>query len=138
VENGRTLSERQRAALDSIVVKYSDQIPGFEALKASLKLDKPERRPIRARARALLDLMKTVKAWNPPVKRGKREFNDKEFFESLSSQFAGKGALSEKQVAALKKMLARYADQIPATTMRASATDCRRPKRRSRIERRDP
>ena len=57
--------------------------------------------------------MKTVATWNPPVKRGKREFNDREFFESLSSQFAGKGALSEKQVAALKKMLARYADQIP-------------------------
>jgi DNA topoisomerase-1 len=112
VENGRTLSERQRIALDSIVVKYSEQIPGFEALKASLKLEQKPRSADSGQAGGLLDLMKTVTTWNPPVKRGKREFNDREFHESLSSQFAGKGALSEKQVAALKKMLARYADQI--------------------------
>jgi hypothetical protein len=62
---------------------------------------------------ALLDLLKNVQTWNPPVMRGKREFNDKSFYESLSTQFAGKGALSEKQVAALKKIVARYAAQIP-------------------------
>jgi hypothetical protein len=45
--------------------------------------------------------------------RGKREFNDQSFYESLSGQFGTKGALSEKQVAALKKIVSRYAAQIP-------------------------
>jgi hypothetical protein len=62
---------------------------------------------------ALLDLLKNVQTWNPPVMRGKREFNDKNFYESLFGQFGTKGALSEKQVAALKKIVARYAAQIP-------------------------
>ena len=61
----------------------------------------------------LLELCKTIETWNPPVKRGKREFNDSDFFESLSTQFAGKGALSDRQVAALKKMMGRYPNQIP-------------------------
>ncbi|PKL09232.1 MAG: type I DNA topoisomerase, partial [Spirochaetae bacterium HGW-Spirochaetae-7] len=113
VEDGRTLSERQLAALGSILTKYSVQIPDFDAIKGSLNLaGKPEAADA-GQTGALLDLMKTVLAWNPPVKRGKREFNDQEFYESLSGQFAGKGALSEKQVAALKKMLSRYAAQIP-------------------------
>jgi hypothetical protein len=61
----------------------------------------------------LLDLLKNVQTWNPPVLRGKREFNDQSFYDSLAGQFATKGALSDKQVAALKKIVARYAAQIP-------------------------
>ena len=41
------------------------------------------------------------------------EFNDKSFFDSLSTQFKNNGSLSDRQVGALKKMVARYADQIP-------------------------
>ena len=41
------------------------------------------------------------------------EFNDKSFFDSLSSQFKNNGSLTEKQVVALKKMVARYVEQIP-------------------------
>jgi hypothetical protein len=113
VEGGRTLSERQLAALASILIKYSDQIPDFEDFKENLALPSKPDAADAGQCGALLDLMKPVTAWNPPVKRGKREFNDQEFYESLSGQFAGKGTLSEKQVAALKKMISRYADQIP-------------------------
>lgn len=112
LEEGRTLSERQLAALDSILTKYAEQIPGFDELKDSLMIASKPEAADSGQAGSLLDLMKTVETWNPPVKRGKREFNDQEFYESLSSQFAGKGTLSEKQIAALKKMLARYAGQI--------------------------
>jgi len=114
VQDGRALSVRQRAALDSILIKYSEQIPDFETVKEGLDLGARPEAADSGQTGAVIDLMKAVQNWNPPVKRGKREFDDREFYESLSSQFAGKGALSEKQVVALKKMIARYADQIAA------------------------
>ncbi len=113
VQGGRNLSERQLAALDSVLTKYSDQIPDFNAIKESLNMAAKPETADAGQTGTLLELLKTVQTWNPPVMRGKREFNDQSFYESLSTQFAGKGALSEKQVAALKKMMARYAAQIP-------------------------
>ena len=58
-------------------------------------------------------MMANVKEWAEPTLRGKREFNDKTFYDSLASQFKSRGTLSDRQLAALKKMAARYAGQIP-------------------------
>ncbi len=112
-EGGKALTDRQLAALGTVLTKYSDQLPDFEAVLSSLNLAAKPEPADSGQSAALLELMKSVGEWNPPVKRGKREFNDRDFYESLSGQFAGKGALSEKQLAALKKMIARYAAQIP-------------------------
>ena len=60
--------------------------------------------------------MRQIERWGAD-QRGKREYNDRAFFDSLDSQFK-QGALSERQLAALKKMAARYADQIPAYASR--------------------
>jgi DNA topoisomerase-1 len=113
VQGGRRLSERQVAALDSVLTKYSDQIADFETIKESLNMAAKPETADAGQTGALLDLLKNIQTWNPPVMRGKREFNDQSFYESLSTQFAAKGALSEKQVAALKKIVSRYAAQIP-------------------------
>jgi len=114
VEYGKKLSSRQLAALDSLLVKYADQIDNFEELKAKFGLEEKKKTESADSAVApLLELLKNVKEWVPPTKRGKREFNDLTFYESLTSQFKTKGTLSVKQVAALKKLIARYADQIP-------------------------
>jgi DNA topoisomerase-1 len=113
VQNGRRLSERQVAALDSVLLKYADQIEDFAAIKESLNLAAKPEAADAGQTGALLGLLKNIETWNPPVKRGNREFNDQSFYESLSGQFDSKGALSEKQVAALKKMIARYAARIP-------------------------
>ncbi|QBG49125.1 type I DNA topoisomerase [Verrucomicrobia bacterium S94] len=110
---GKRLSDRQVAYLDSLLTKYSDQIENFEAVKAELKLDEKEKVEADPSTAPVLAMMENVKEWAEPTKRGKREFNDKTFYESLASQFKGKGSLSERQLAALKKMAARYADQIP-------------------------
>ncbi len=110
---GKRLSDRQLAYLDTLLTKYSDQLENFEALKAEFKLDdKPEVEADPSTA-PILAMMEHIAEWDEPVKRGKREFNDKTFYESLSTQFKSKGSLSERQVAALKKMAARYAGQIP-------------------------
>jgi phenylacetate-coenzyme A ligase PaaK-like adenylate-forming protein len=45
--------------------------------------------------------------------RGKREWDDSKFFDSLKTQFEQKKSLSIKQRESLKKMCKRYADQIP-------------------------
>ena len=58
----------------------------------------------------LCGLFKGVK-YNEPEKRGKRVYDDSEFIKSLADQ-ATKRMLSERQVAALKKTVEKYVDQI--------------------------
>ncbi len=113
VKMGKRLSDRQVAYLDTLLTKYSDQIENFDAIRVELKLD--EKREVEAdpSTAPIIEMMASINEWAEPTKRGKREFNDKTFYESLASQFKGRGALSERQLAALKKMGARYADQIP-------------------------
>ncbi|MCC7299476.1 MAG: hypothetical protein IT583_00145, partial [Verrucomicrobia bacterium] len=113
VQNGKALSERQIAALDSVLTKYSDQVQNFDEIKGSLNMTAKPEAADAGQTGALLELLKPIQVWNPPVMRGKREFNDQNFYESLSTQFAAKGALSDKQVAALRKIIGRYAAQIP-------------------------
>ena len=113
VQSGKRLSDRQVGALDTLLVKYSSQIDNFEQVQKDLGLEAKAPAENAEEIAKLIELCKTIETWNPPVKRGKREFNDADFYESLSTQFKGKGSLSDRQVAALKKMIGRYTDQIP-------------------------
>jgi hypothetical protein len=61
----------------------------------------------------LLEALKSVAQWKEPVTRGKKTFDDKEFYASLQSHFARKGYLTDRQRAALKRMVARYRQQVP-------------------------
>jgi len=113
VKMGKRLSDRQVAYLDTLLTKYSEQIENFETIRVELKLDEKkevEADPVIAPILAAFD---QVAEWAEPVKRGKRIFDDKEFIESLSGQFKIKGTLSDRQVAALKRTVAKYAVQIP-------------------------
>ncbi|MBP5639123.1 MAG: topoisomerase DNA-binding C4 zinc finger domain-containing protein, partial [Victivallales bacterium] len=75
-----------------------------------------------ARLRDLLGMVDEVTKWRAPSGRGgKRVFDDQEFAESLKRQFSQKGSLSDRQVAALKKMLAKYSSQIKNYEERAKA-----------------
>ncbi len=113
MQSGKRLSDRQVGALDTLLVKYSSQIDNFEQVQKDLGLEAKAPAENAEEIAKLIELCKTIETWNPPVKRGKREFNDADFYESLSTQFKGKGSLSDRQVAALKKMIGRYTDQIP-------------------------
>lgn len=110
---GKRLSDRQLAYLDTLLTKYSEQIPDFESLRTDFKLDEKKEVEADPSTAPILDMMAHVTEWAEPTLRGKREFNDKTFYESLASQFKSKGTLSDRQLAALKKMAARYAGQIP-------------------------
>ena len=112
VADGRRLSPAQLKALDRMMLSHSARIENFEGMKAELGLVGQEL-PEDNESPELIALMLTVKTWNPPVKRGKREFNDETFFASLQQQCAQRGYLSERQRAALKRMIKRYREQIP-------------------------
>jgi len=112
VKGGRRLSPAQLSALDRMVLASASRIENFEGLKTALGLEGQEI-PEDNESPELMALMATVTTWNPPVKRGRREFNDETFFTSLHQQFGQRGYLSEKQRAALKRMIRRYREQVP-------------------------
>jgi hypothetical protein len=118
VTMGKRLSDRQVAFLDSLVGKYADQIENFDAIKAELKLGEQAVANADPTTAPVLEMMEQIVEWAEPTKRGKREYNDRSFYDSLASQFKSKGALSERQLVALKKMAARYAAQLPSYTAR--------------------
>ncbi len=109
---GRGLSINQSAYLDKLLFKYADQIPNFEAIAKEIGLDQPIPDGDPA-AGPILELMKGVTTWKPPVQRGKMTWDDKAFFDSINRQFGIRKILTVRQSAALKKMVRRYSDQVP-------------------------
>jgi len=112
VKMGKRLTDRQVGALDMLLSKYSDQIENFETIRVELKLDEKKEVEADPAIAPILEAFASVQEWAEPVKRGKRVFDDKEFIDSLSSQFKGKGTLSDRQVSALKRTISKYASQI--------------------------
>ncbi len=112
VKGGRRLSPAQLGAMDRMVLASASRIEGFEGMKDALELTGQEL-PEDNESPELIELMRTVETWNPPVKRGKREFNDQTFFTSLDQQLSSRKYLSDRQRAALKRMIRRYREQIP-------------------------
>ena len=112
VEAGRRLSLNQVRFLDRLLLKYAGQIPDFEAIAGELGLSAADAGPD-TESEPLLGLLLGVEHWQPPAQRGRREWDDRKFYESLRRQFEQKKALSVKQRASLKKLCARYAGQIP-------------------------
>jgi len=111
-ESGRGLSPNQIRYLDRLVMKYSDQIPNFESMTQELGLQEAAAAEDKESG-PLLELLKPIKSWKPPTKRGRREWDDQKFYDSLSRQYGQRKSLSPKQVASLKKLVRRYAEQVP-------------------------
>lgn len=118
LEDGRILSDKQVNAVKKLTVKYKDQITDFESLSAKLKLGEgasesgtkgsPASGANAEEIQKLIDQLAGITEWETPVKKGFRTFDDKSFYGSLSKQFAAKKNLSEKQLAALKKIVGKY------------------------------
>ncbi|HMO50050.1 MAG TPA: type I DNA topoisomerase [Kiritimatiellia bacterium] len=113
VTGGKRLSENQVKYLDRLVLKYADQIPDFEARKGELGIEEGPAAEADPNTGEILDLLGKISEWKPPVQRGNRTWDDREFFQSLDRQFRQKKSLSPRQVAAMRKMAGRYASAIP-------------------------
>lgn len=147
VQGGKELSESQMTALLKVAGKYAAKIEGYSELVvelsalagiapaegASSEASATSAAPAVAlpvamseeavgKLRQLLAMVDEIKEWRPPTGRaGRRAFDDHEFALSLQHQFEQKGSLSDRQIAALKKMLTKYSSQIQDYEARANA-----------------
>ncbi len=140
--SGKRLSEKQIGCLDRAMIEHRNEIADFDAIAAELELPSDALAAARdakpdTESAPLLELLSQITKWNEPTKRGRRVFDDAEFFESVSKQFKAKGGLSDRQRDAMKRMLFRYREQIAdfdAAVARlgiaAPAPSARRPFRR--------
>ncbi len=109
--SGKKLSEKQLNALGRMVDKYQDQIEGVDELNKMLNIPQSDNQADNKpdpEVEALLEKFSKVTEWQPPVKKGKRTYDDKEFYESISNQFARGKTLSPRQIGALKKLAGKY------------------------------
>ncbi len=115
IENGKPLTAAQTNALRKMAVKYREQIPDYEQLKQSCGLQEIEGdgAPSSEEAKAVLEITKEIDVWANPTTRGRKTYNDEEFVNSLKAQTEEGRALKSRQFAALKKLIKRYAQQIP-------------------------
>ena len=123
-ENGRGLSMRQFGILAKAVGENAVGLADCEQIRAKLLEFVPggfvetTSDPI---IPGLLALFDGMTKWRPPIKRGKKTYDDKVFMKSLSDQFARRHSLSTRQVAALKRVVAAYKEKIPNYAARAAA-----------------
>ena len=113
VAGGKRLSPAQVAYLDKIVRKYSKQIPEFDRHVDSLGLAAEPPPPPEGHLDEILALFDAVREWRPASTRKGRTWDDREFLNSLKTQYAQRKQLSYKQVNALKRLAVFYAGQIP-------------------------
>jgi DNA topoisomerase I len=111
VESGKRLTDNQVYYLEKLILKYGAQIEDFEnrAAAAGIATEVEEDHE----SGPLLELLENVKTFKEPTVRGKRTWDDSEFADSLRAQYAARKSLTVRQRAALKKVLARYHEQIP-------------------------
>ena len=97
--------------MKKVAAKYLDQMEDRAAVASELGL--PGGAPASAGAAVedpapLLEALGKVEKWAPPVRNGRFNFDDKRFYLSLRQQFRSGRRLSVKQIAALKKLAAKY------------------------------
>ena len=112
VEGGRRLTDNQLNALNRVILGHAAMIPGLEEQRETLEL--PDTKSMATpEVQPLLDAMAHVSEWKPPLKRGKRTFDDAAFHNSLRDQYTNKRYLSVRQISALRRLVRRYREQIP-------------------------
>ena len=118
--SGRMLSDKQLAALKKLAEKYVAQFPDASAVSwLGVAPGAAASTPTVPAAEttdpaALLAALGKVKTWEPPARKGRFSFDDKKFFMSIKQQYDAGKSLSFKQLAALKKLAAKYTEQTHA------------------------
>ncbi len=105
----RALSPAQKNALNKIIEKYSEQIPNYDEIATEYGLaTEASKREAKAKVQAIFTRLEAVTEWAEPTGKGRAKKDDKALFESFKAQFEKKGALSDKQLAAVEKLTEKY------------------------------
>ena len=115
-ERGRGLSMKQFGILAKAVGANAGGLADCADVRAKLSEFVPggfEDREPDPSIPGLLGIFDSVTEWRPSAKRGKKTYDDKEFVRSLTDQYARRHSLSERQVAALKRIVVAYKGRIP-------------------------
>ena len=96
-----------------MVVKYQNQLIEPENVCRILQIEQTPEAPAESAnspedTAELLSRLGEVKEWAAPEKKGRFTFDDRKFFQSLDKQYKEKKSLSDKQLAALKKLADKY------------------------------
>lgn len=112
VESCRHLTEAQVRVLDEILAAQALRIEGLTPEILNELGVVPRTQEDIDSIQRLLDALASVKEWRPPSQRGKRTYDDESFTASVRDQFQRRGDLSPAQLAAVRRMVARYHDRI--------------------------
>jgi len=125
IDEEKALTPAQLEALKKLAAKYRSQLSGYDELAAEFNLEQPapvDEQQVEKIAATLM-LFTSITQWEPAKTRGKRTYDDKEFVDSICSQFESRKILSDRQIAAAKKVLSRYWRQIPNYEQKARQLD---------------
>ena len=116
VESGKVLSERQIAALAKLAAKYQEQLIDAARVNELLAIPAPTAPSptVAKEVTELLNVLSGITNWSEPVKKGRRTYDDKAFYQSLAEQVKNGRQLSDKQLAALRKLAGKYSSAANA------------------------
>ncbi len=90
-------------------VEWTSMLAAFYAqFEAWLNHAKYDSAPDNKKVDALIAFMQKIEKWEAPEKKGKRTFNDKNFFNSVEKQYEKNKKLTSRQWVSLLKMLLKY------------------------------
>ena len=115
-EQKQPFSIKQQNVFCRIIIANKEKISNFDEVKEILGFSEDDfaakNKPVdEEKSKEISDLLikfDNFDNWGEPQKKGKRTFNDKDFYSSLKKQFEAKKQLSPKQIFALKKIITKY------------------------------
>ena len=114
-DRGRGLSPKQFSILARAVGQNAASLPDCAEIQARLAEYVPEGftdEVSDSSVPGLLALLKEIREWRPPTKKGRKTYDDKGFVDSLAEQYSRRRSLSARQVSALKRVARSYRAQI--------------------------
>ncbi|MDD4059337.1 MAG: type I DNA topoisomerase [Kiritimatiellae bacterium] len=134
VRRGKRLSPKQRHYLDRMFLGARKNIPDFSR-ELCERLEVVYSEPVAVdvvKIESILAGLGQVHTWKEPVRKGRRVYDDAEFFKSVAAQFTAKKSLSEPQIKVLERMFLRYREQIPNADDLIARHDIKLPPRKTR------
>ncbi len=121
---GKRLTDRQWSAYDRLLARYRDEIPDFWT-KAAKWYQKPEggaakEQMLRQQVEGLLKWLDNIQEWRAPAPSKGRAWSDQTFIGSVKQQLHDGRKPTERQLAVLRRLAARYAEQLPDFAERAA------------------